>query len=101
MFGSRVLTPTSAAQKRGEAAGERMIEIVGGGPLRCELTGEKTWKREVGYCFTPDGTDINQAIIAAGAALACPRYSTRYMAFETAGALAAQSRAAYCLPRGR
>jgi endonuclease YncB( thermonuclease family) len=48
-----------------------MIEIVAGGELRCELTGEKTWRREVGYCFTAAGVDINQAIIERGAALAC------------------------------
>ena len=76
-----------------------MEAIVGSGDLHCTLTGEHTWKREVGYCFTADGTDINQAIIAQGAALACPRCSTRYVAFEQAAALAAQPRASYCLKR--
>jgi endonuclease YncB( thermonuclease family) len=76
-----------------------MEAIVSSGDLHCTLTGEKTWKRDVGFCFTSEGVDINQAIIAQGAALACPRYSTRYLQFETAEALAAQPRASYCLRR--
>jgi hypothetical protein len=40
--------------------------------------------------------DINQAIIASGAALACPHYDARYLQYEQADALAAQSRAPYC-----
>ena len=37
--------------------------------LTCRLTGEKTHRREVGYCVTADGIDINRAIIASGC---CP-----------------------------
>ena len=58
----------------GEFAREVMIEIVGGSKLTCRLTGEKTHRREVGYCVTANGVDINREIIAQGAALACPRY---------------------------
>ena len=74
-----------------------MVEIVGSGELSCTLTGEKTHRREVGYCTTAAGVDINRAIIEHGAALACPRYDARYMKFETEAALAAQPRAPYCL----
>ena len=84
----------------GQTAREVMVGIVGNSELSCVLTGEKTHKREVGYCFTADGTDINQAIIAAGAALACPRFDTRYVEFEQASAVAAQPRASYCVRRG-
>lgn len=80
----------------GETATRVMKEIVGGSVLRCELTGEKTWKREVGYCFTLDGVDIGLAIIERGAALACARYSTRYVKYEKAELLAVQPRARYC-----
>jgi endonuclease YncB( thermonuclease family) len=55
----------------------RRISIVNGSALTCVLTGEKTHRREVGYCTTSDCTDINREIIAMGVALACPRYSTR------------------------
>ena len=88
------------AAERGTELGDNatavMIGIAGDGELSCVLTGEKTWKREVGYCTTANGTDINQAIIAQGAALACPRYDARYVPFEQADALAAQPRSSYC-----
>jgi endonuclease YncB( thermonuclease family) len=80
---------------RGENAKRVMIALVTG-TLTCRVTGEKTWGREVGYCVTTDGIDINQAIIASGAALACPRYDDRYMRYERADALVAQARAPYC-----
>jgi endonuclease YncB( thermonuclease family) len=67
--------------------------------LTCRLTGEKTWGREVGYCVTADGIDINRAVIASGAALACPRFDDRYVPFEQAAALAAQPRSSYCVKR--
>ena len=67
--------------------------------LTCRLTGEKTYRREVGYCATANGIDINRAIIAQGAALACPRYDDRYVPFEQAAALAAQPRSSYCVKR--
>ena len=86
--------------ERGENARRLMMMIVTG-PLSCQLTGEKTHRREVGYCVTADGTDINQAIIAQGAALACPRYDARYMKFETEAALAEQRRSSYCIRRTR
>ena len=85
--------------ERGDDATQIMMGIVNGSHLRCLLTGEKTHHREVGFCFKPDGTDINREIIAMDAALACPRYSTRYVAFEQETALAAQPRSSYCVKR--
>jgi hypothetical protein len=46
-----------------------------------------------------DGRDIQREIVEMGAALACPRYSTRYVAFEQVDALAAQPRSSYCAKR--
>jgi endonuclease YncB( thermonuclease family) len=83
---------------RGEDARRAMDRLVTG-RLTCRLTGEKTHGREVGYCATADGTDINRAIIAQGAALACPRYDDRYVPFEQSAALAAQPRSSYCVKR--
>jgi endonuclease YncB( thermonuclease family) len=80
---------------RGENAKRVMLELVTR-ELTCRLTGEKTWGREVGYCTTADGININQAIVASGAALACPRYDDRYLRFERTEALTAQPRSAYC-----
>ena len=84
--------------ERGEDARAVMMGIVTS-DLTCRLTGEKTHRREVGYCFTADGTDIGQEIIEMGMALACPRFDTRYLPFEQADALEVQPRASYCLPR--
>ena len=81
----------------GRAAKIIMETIVGDGPLTCFTTGEKTYRRDVGFCFTPDGTDINREIIEQGAALSCPRYDARYLQFEQADALAVQPRATYCM----
>jgi endonuclease YncB( thermonuclease family) len=81
----------------GDDATQVMRGIVNGSELTCTLTGEHTWHREVGYCFTAAGVDINREIIAMGAALACPRYSTRYLPDEQPEAVAAQPRASYCV----
>jgi endonuclease YncB( thermonuclease family) len=85
--------------ERGDDATQVMLEIVNGSDLRCQLTGEKTHRREVGYCSTAAGVDINKEIIAQGAALACPRYDARYKPFEQASALAEQPRSSYCSRR--
>ena len=82
--------------RRGRRAAARM-------PARISeliaIAGEKTWGREVGYCATAAGTDINPEIIARGAALSCPHYDGRYRAFERPEALSAQPRSPYCVPR--
>jgi hypothetical protein len=49
--------------------------------------------------LTADGTDINREIIEMGAALACPRYDTRYVPFEQEEARAVQPRSSYCVKR--
>jgi endonuclease YncB( thermonuclease family) len=59
----------------------------------------KNHGREVGCCSTSNGVNINQAIIASGAALACPRYDVRYLPYEQAAALAAQPRSVYYAAR--
>ena len=64
----------------------RCVNLVNGKHVRCELTGAKTYDRFVGTCYL-DGEDIGIAVIAAGRALDCPRYSGgRYAEFELAAA---------------
>ena len=75
----------------------RGMQAVVGSWLRCELTGEKTHNREVGYCVNAKGEDIGEAIIKQGFALACPRYSDRYVKFEQRDTIARLPRATYCL----
>jgi len=83
-----------------------MKGIVGDSELTCRLTGEKTWKREVGFCFTADGRDIGREIVEMGMALACVRYSSRYVMFECGSSAAAvillhHGARPYPTPRGR
>lgn len=92
-----------SAPEMGEPLGPQskafMVSLVFGKRVRCELNGEKTHDRYVGICYLGD-RDIGAAVIEAGFALDCPRYSGgRYKAVET---LAARSRIElpkYCLQR--
>lgn len=71
---------------RGGVAGrDWMMRTYGGDMLRCELSGDKTFDRWVGTCFDRDGVDIGAAVVAAGHARDCPRFSGgRYAQYETA-----------------
>jgi endonuclease YncB( thermonuclease family) len=82
----------------GETAKRRMQALVPGA-LVCTLTGERTYDREVGFCRTPAGLDVNREIVRLGAALACPRYDARYLADERPEARAVQPRSSYCVAR--
>ena len=63
-----------------------MVELVEGQMVVCDLTQERTHGRRVGCCYR-DGEDIAEALIRAGLARDCPRYSGgRYAA--TCGTLA-------------
>ncbi len=73
-----------------------MRNLVNGKHVRCELTGAKTYDRFVGTCYL-DGEDIGIAVIAAGLALDCPRYSGgRYAEFELASSREAIKLPNYC-----
>ena len=64
--------------------------------IECELNGDRTGDRYVGVCFA-DGDDIGAAVIAAGHALDCRRYSGgRYAHLETPAAKSRIRRARYC-----
>ena len=70
----------------GKTSKKFMRDLVLGKPIRCELNGKKTYDRLVGTCYL-DGEDIGIAIISAGLALDCPRYSGgRYSEHEVAEA---------------
>jgi micrococcal nuclease len=75
---------------------KRAMAAIAGNWLKCELTGEKTHGREVGFCHNARGEDIGQAIIEQGYALACPHYSLRYVKFDQPMQLQRQRRAPYC-----
>jgi micrococcal nuclease len=82
----------------GDAATAAMRGLVRDGErVTCKVTGEKTRRREVGYCFRGhDRLDINRAIVAAGVALGCPHYDPRYVEVETRDARQRLQQASYC-----
>lgn len=83
------LLGVAAPEKRetgGMEATQFMTELVNGKNLLCELTGARSYDRVVGTCFL-DGQDIGAAVIAAGLARDCPRYSGgRYKSIERSDA---------------
>lgn len=63
-----------------------MAELVEGKTVVCDLTQEQTHGRRVGWCYR-NGKDIVEALIRAGLARDCPRFSGgRYAAAEAAAA---------------
>jgi micrococcal nuclease len=73
-----------------------MRELVGYKHVRCELNGEKTYDRFVGVCYLGE-RDIGAAVIEAGLALDCPRFSGgRYAGIEKAAAREAINSPKYC-----
>jgi micrococcal nuclease len=73
-----------------------MVELVNGKRVRCELNGEKNHDRFVGICYLR-GKDIGAAVIKAGLALDCLRFSGgRYKAIEVASARGKIKLPGYC-----
>lgn len=67
----------------GPEAAAFMTKLVEGRTLVCELTGERARGRPVGVCRLR-GQDVGAAVIAAGLARDCPRFSRgRYAELET------------------
>jgi endonuclease YncB( thermonuclease family) len=75
-----------------------MVELVEGRVVVCDLTAERTHGRRVGWCYR-DGHDIAEALIRAGLARDCPRFSGgRYAVAEPPEAVALPF-PSYCVPR--
>ncbi|SHK60510.1 nuclease homologue [Shimia gijangensis] len=82
--------------RSGQEAKRWMVNFLRGKSVHCDLTGEKTYDRYVGVCYA-DGKDLGAAVIAAGYALDCRRYSGgRYRKLETPAARSRLKRAKYC-----
>jgi len=66
----------------GKQATEYLKTVCDGQPVKCELDGSKTRGREVGICYVNDA-DIGAAVISAGLARDCTRFSGgRYAGLE-------------------
>lgn len=82
--------------RAGKDAKRWMVGYLRGKAIKCDLNGDRTYDRWVGVCYA-DGQDIGAAVIAAGHALDCRRYSGgRYRKLETASARSRIKRAKYC-----
>lgn len=93
-----VAAPEDPREPGGKQATAFIKTLCEGQPVRCELDGSKTRGREVGFCYV-DETDIGAAVIEAGLARECLRFSGgRYGGLEKAEAklLAFPG---YCSPR--
>ena len=82
--------------KSGRDAKRWMQNYLRGKSIECRLNGDRTGDRFVGVCFA-EGQDIGAAVIAAGHALDCARFSGgRYAHLETRAARSRIKRARYC-----
>lgn len=71
-------------ERGGQAAMRWMKKLILRKPVKCWLTGDKTYDRWVGTCYTTSDADIGALAIEAGQARDCPRYSGgKYRKFET------------------
>lgn len=69
-------------QPGGKEAASYLAQFAEYKQVRCVLDGTKTHKREVGICYV-DGQDIAAAVIRAGLARDCPKFSGgRYRGIE-------------------
>lgn len=77
-------TPDGTRWACGKAATQSMRDIIAtAGHLRCHLRDTDRYGRLVMQCFAGE-VDIAEALVQAGLAMAYRRYSTRYVAAETA-----------------
>lgn len=82
--------------RAGQDAKRWMVGFLRDKSVTCDLTGKKTYDRWVGVCYA-DGIDVGAAVIAAGFALDCAKFSGgRYRRFETPAAKSRIKRARYC-----
>lgn len=80
----------------GQKSKDFIVSLVDGKRVRCELNGVKTYDRFVGVCYL-DERDIGAALIKAGLALDCPRFSDgRYKSVEVAAARSVITLPRYC-----
>jgi micrococcal nuclease len=80
----------------GSQSRQLIRDLVGGKRVRCELNGKKTYDRYVGVCYLGE-RDIGAAVIEAGLALDCPRFSGgRYAGIESVAARRAIKLPKYC-----
>ena len=82
--------------RSGQNAKRWMTNYLRGKAINCDLTGKRSYDRWIGTCYA-GGDDIGAAVVAAGHALDCRRYSGGlYRHLETPAAKSQIRRARYC-----
>ena len=67
----------------GKEATKALKNLIGKKKVRCVLEPEVgKYGRAIGYCYLPDGTDLNEWMVRQGHALAARKYSKKYVADE-------------------
>ncbi len=67
----------------GADAAKALKKLIGKKRVRCVLEPEVgKYGRAIGYCYLPDGTDLNRWMVQQGHGLAHRKYSTKYVADE-------------------
>lgn len=66
----------------GLAATHALRRRIGAGRVACTLGGRDNYGRSLGICYASDGTDLNSWLVEHGWALACRRFSARYVPQE-------------------
>ncbi len=61
-------------ENRGSTSRDFMVNLVHGQRVRCELTGARSYDREIGICYL-GSTDIAAELVKAGLGRDCPRFS--------------------------
>ena len=87
-----------AGEPGGEAAKAFMVELIEGETVVCDLTGERTRGRRVGSCYR-GRLDVAEALIKAGLARDCPRFSGGQYATVEPAAARELPFPGYCRPR--
>ena len=86
-------------EDRGSTARDFMINLVAGQQVRCELTGARSYDREIGICYL-GSTDIAAELVKAGLGRDCPRFSMgRYQQHERPALRDLMPLPDYCWPR--
>lgn len=75
------LDPQGAPWACGDAATERLAEMIGDDPVHCSERDIDRYQRIIGECFA-DRTNLNAALVAEGLAFAYRRYSRDYALLE-------------------
>ncbi len=67
----------------GQAASDRLANLVTGREVRCVPTGIDAFDRVLARCSTVGGHDVNRSMVASGYAVAFRRYTMEYESAET------------------